>query len=489
MQKNNLSYATPESVGIPSQAVKAFVDELRSLTIPVHSVMLMRHGKVVAEGYCPPFDENRKHRMYSVSKSFTSVGIGMLIDEGKITLDTKIADMFPEYLPENPNPFVMQATVRDYLRMASFNEGDTYDWDSPDFVEAIFTNGRPIHKPGDVFHYDTSCTVALCAIIEKISGKSFIEYMRPLFDKLGISNDIWCIESPEGRCWTGSGILATPRDLMRFGQFCLNRGMWNGEQLVSREYMTEATTRQIDVTVADNFTEGTVGYGYQFWIHRDGGFGCHGMGGQFAFMMPKTDSVVVLTGDNQGMSGADEAIRHAYLRLIDAMQDAPLAENKTAQDALEKTLHEIAIPLPYGEATSPAMKQYTGKTYEFEDNIFGFKWMRVDMDEDKAVLTYENRTGEHTFPLFMGRYEGFLFPEKYFGTRIGTFDREYKCISAAAWTLPNTLLAIVYAVDDYVGRLKMQFTFSDGNMTVFMTKAAEAFFDDYRGYLVGHEKL
>lgn len=486
MQQNNLVYASPESLGIPSQAILDFLDELRDLRLAIHSVLLLRHGKVAAEGYCPPFDENRKHRMYSVSKSFTSVAIGRLIGEGKLSLDDKVADIFPEYLPANPSPYILEAKVRHLLMMSSFNETNSYDWDTPDFVRSFFDNDYPKHKPGMVFHYDTASTVTLCGIVEKLSGQSFLEYMRPLFDELGISEDVRCVETPEGRCWTGSGILCTPRDLARFGLLCLNRGAWNGKQLVSREYMEAATSWQIDTTVAQGDLGGPLGYGYQFWMLREGGFACLGMGSQFAYMMPKYDTVMIITADNQAINGADDAIRHAHYRLLHKLKDEALPEDSSLQKTLQERLHSLSLPLPVGKSASPLAKDFSGVTYQFEENLFGFQWMRVDISDERCVLTYENRTGQHTLPLHMDGYKPFIFPEKYFGKRIGTADTSYPSLSAGAWSKENSLLGIVYAVGDYMGTLKMQLSFTKEHLTVFMTKAAEWFFDDYRGYLVGH---
>ncbi len=486
MAENPLTYASPESLGIPSQAVSDFLDELKALDFPMHSVLLMRHGKVAAEGYCPPFDADRKHRMYSVSKSFTSVAVGMLIDEGRLHLDDRVADFFPEYLPENPHPYILEATVRHLLTMATFNEANAYDFDSPDFVHAFFDNHYPKHKPGTIFHYDTAATTTLCAIVEKLTGKRLTEYMRPLFDELGISKDIWCIESPEGRSWTGSGILATPRDLLRFGQFCLNRGEWNGRQLVSREYMTAATSWQIDTTVAESSQGPSDGYGYQFWMLEDGGFACFGMGSQFAYMMPKYDTVLVTTADTQAMNAAGDAIRFAHYRMLKKMSDQPLPEDPAAQKALHERLHSFALPLPNGKPASPRAGEFSGVTYEFEENLFGFQWMRADFTDDACTLVYENRTGTHSFPLYLGGYKPFLFPEKYSGRRIARHDREYQCLSAGAWVEDTRFLAKVFAVDDYVGTLKIQLSFDGEDLTVFMTVAAEDFFNDYRGYLAGH---
>ena len=272
MQSTLLEHAAPESLGIPSRAIIGFLDELAALCFPMHSILLARHGKLAAEGYCPPFDAGRRHRMYSVSKSFTSVAVGLLIGEGKLHLDDRAADFFPEYLPDHPHPYILEATIRHLLMMATFNEVSAYNFQTPNFVRAFFDNRFAKHKPGTVFRYDTAATNTLCAIVEKLTGKRMVEYMRPLFDEIGVSKDICSLETPEGGSWTGSGILATPRDLMRFGLLCLNRGAWDGRQLVSREYMTAATSWQIDTTVARNNQGPSDGYGYQFWMLGDGGF-------------------------------------------------------------------------------------------------------------------------------------------------------------------------------------------------------------------------
>ncbi len=483
--ENSLLCASPESLGIPSQAIAEFLDEMRALSFPIHSFLLLRHGKVAAEGYCPPFDPGRKHRMYSVSKSFTSVAIGMLVTEGKLSLDDKVADFFPEYIPENPSPYLLEATVRHLLTMATFNETTAYDFQSPDFVRAFFDNPNPKHKPGAVFHYDTAATVTLCGIVEKLSRKPMLSYMRPLLDEIGFSKDAFCVKTPEGRSWTGSGILCTPRDLARFGLLCLRRGAWGGKQLVSRAYMEEATTYQIDTTVSHSGL-GPGGYGYQFWMLKDGGFACCGMGSQFAFMMPKYDTVTVVTADTQALNNADDVIREAHYRMLGALREEPLPEDAKARGGLSARLEALTLPLPCGSRTTALASKISGVRYDFEQNLFGFKWMRVDVAQDACTLTYEKRTGVHSLKLYMGAYGDLIFPDAYFGRQIGVADTRYRCVSAGAWERENTLLGRIYAVDDYLGTLKMQLTFVGEDLTVFMTKNAEAFFDDYRGYLAGH---
>ena len=310
-----LSHVSPESRGMPSEAIIAFMDDLEQNNFNMHSFMLIRNEKVLAECYWPFFNAEKQHRMYSVSKSFTSVAIGMMIDEGRISLDDKVADFFPEYLSPDMHPFVFQATIRHLLMMSTFNPSTSYSWNSPDWVATFFQDTKEKTEPGSRFSYDTAATVVLCAIVEKLNEKLILDYMRPVFDEIGISKDIWCIKSPDGRSWTGSGILCTTRDFARFGLLCLNRGAWDGKQLISREYMEAATSFQIDNSGRGVGTELGFGYGYQFWCLRDGGFACYGMGGQLALCLPNKNLLLITTADNQAIRNGIEPIIEAFFKL------------------------------------------------------------------------------------------------------------------------------------------------------------------------------
>jgi len=406
-------------------------------------------GEVLAENYYNGCTVESRGVMRSVMKSVLSAAVGIACRQGKLTdLDTKVAT-YLEPFREGRDPLHRVITVRHLLTMATFNETNSYDFDTPNFVQSFFDNDYPKHMPGTVFHYDTAGTTVLCGIVEKLTGKPMLEYMRPLFDELGISKDAWCVQTPEGGSWTGSGILITSRDLARFGLFCLQRGEWNGKQLVSREYMESATSYQIDTHAADG-SVGPGGYGYQFWMLREGGFACCGMGSQFAFMMPKYDTVMVINSDTQGINNADDFIKEAHYRLLHKLSDGPLPEDPEAQEALKRRSESMTLPIPMGKKTSPMAAMVSGATYTFEENNWGYKWMRVDFTDEACTLTYEKNTGVHSFPLFLGEYGALTFPEKFFGKRIGTADRNYQCVSVAVWERECTLLEIEHSIFEKV---------------------------------------
>ena len=479
-----LSDATPESQGVPSEAIISFMDELSRNNLNMHSFMLIRNGRILAECYWPYFNADKKHRMYSVSKSFTSVAIGMMIDEGRISLNDKVAGFFPEYLPENPHPYILQATVRDLLMMATFNISTSYNNLDLDWVATFFQDPREKHEPGTRFSYDTAATVVLCAIVEKLNGKMMLDYMRPVFDEIGISKDIWCIKSPDGRSWTGSGILCTTRDLARFGLLCLNKGAWNGKQLISHEYMEAATSSQIDNGGREG-SELRYGYGYQFWCLRDGGFACNGMGAQLALCLPSKNLMMITTGDNQAIANGTEHVIKAFSNLVAKIEKTKLPDNKEAQQMLAEKIATVSTPLPAGNAITSNAAKYSGVRYLLKDNNMGMKWISVDVAPDKCILHYENNTGKHSLTLGMGKYIFQKFPEKYYSVRIGTKDKNYDAIATGAWQDENTLSGVIYAIDDYFGSIHLTISFSNGNVKVTMRKTAEWFFDTYQGAAEG----
>lgn len=484
-----LPSADPEQLGIPASAIASFLDLVEKKRIPMHGFILMRYGQIAAETYWPPFHRDRLHRMYSVSKSFTAVAIGLLIDDGKINLQDPVANYFPEYLPEKPHRYVSEVTVRDLLMMATHLEGTSYRYGDEHFVRSFFQDQRPKHKPGAVFHYDTSATTVLCAIVEKVAGQKICEYMRPLFDKLGISEGVWCIETPEGGSWTGSGIMATTLDLAKFAQFCLQAGRWNSEQLVSEWYMKEACSRQIDTTVGRMDPGIAHGYGYQFWMLKDGGFACFGMGSQFAFIMPRQQAILVTTCDSQAQSGVQDILIDAFYDLLDQMSDEALDVDAVSAADLKRKLENRTFVLPEGKLSSRVAERFNNLTYIFEENVHGWQTMRVEMQADQICLHYEKGHAVHQLTFGLGAYVQQSFPEAYSGRRIGTLDRHYESMAAAAWANENSLIGTLYAIDDHIGVLKIQLTFYEDELIVYMTKHAEFFFDDYQGFLTGHREV
>lgn len=222
----NFEKATPEETGIPSECIVRFIDRLQRRQIPMHSLLIMRHDRLVFEGYYAPCTADSPHRMFSISKSFTSIAVGLLIDEGKLSLDDPIIQYFPEKLPakENIHPWISQMTIRDMLMMRSCHASTTYKLDmQSDWVASFFTT-PPTHAPGTLFHYDTSAAHTLCALVEKLSGRTLLDYLKEKLHILGFSQESYMLKDPFGVSMGGSGLVALPLDLMKFGYFVAHRG-------------------------------------------------------------------------------------------------------------------------------------------------------------------------------------------------------------------------------------------------------------------------
>ncbi|MDR0795348.1 MAG: beta-lactamase family protein [Tannerella sp.] len=476
-----LVFATPESRGVPTGAILDMLDTLEAKRVCLHSFILLRNGAVVAEGYWPPFHKDKFQRMYSVSKSFTSVAIGLMITEGKLKLEDKIADIFPEDIPANPHPFVLQATVRDLLMMSTFNPRSVPMQPGRTSVWSFLNSGETLRPPGAIFAYDTQGTNTLAAIIEKKEGIPFLEYMRSkILDPIGFSKDAYCIQNTDGRSWSGSGVLCTSRDLARFALLCMNMGAFEGTRLVSKAYMQAATSRQIDNTLGKNEAEMKYGYGYQFWCLRDGGFAGYGMGGQYCLCMPKYDTILVTTGDAQLDSEGLGEILGAYMVLLKRV-GSKMADDRVAQKQLSSKIESLAFRLPDGQLQSPAAVRYNDKVFKMENNPMKWSGFRLSFTPGEATLHYTNANGNFSLRIGLGNYLPQSFPEPYSGKVSGIHDTYYDILVAGAWTSENVFTCAIKAVDHYLGTIRMQFAFQNDTVCVQMVKQAEMFWDNYQG--------
>ena len=488
MSRQEIPTATPESAGIPSEAITRMLRQLNDLRLPMHSLLVLRHGKLVSENYWKPFHRDRKHRMYSVSKSWVSLAVGLMADEGKIGLDDPIAMYFPEYLPPGANEYLTRATIRDMLRMADCHDDTTYTFSDADWVKTWFDT-PPTHPPGAVFSYNTACTNLCCAIVEKISGMPFVEYLYPrLLKPIGASDGIRCIQTPEGRSFGGSGVLAAPLDLARIALLCLNEGEWDGARLISGQYIRQATAAQIDNTVTGGGINEQQGYGYQFWRTRHNGFACYGMGSQYAVCLPDADLAVVTTGDTQGCQHAGHIIHEMiWNTLLPALSNGALPADQRALGELESFSASLELaPVP-GMPSSSAAGRVSGVTYRFADNPLNIRSARFDFTREEAVMSYEKPNGTHKLRFGIGKLIKQPFPETHYsGMRIGKpAGYGYETWAGAAWVGESVLLGKASVTDDYFGSFQMNAAFTGNELTLLMTKNAEDFLHDYQGFAAG----
>ena len=272
----------PEDVGISSSKVLEYIKTLDSYKLRTHSIIMARGNMIFAECYYKPFDKNFKHRMYSVSKSFVGIAVGVAEQEGLLSLDDKFMDYFPEYRNENVNERFDEATIRDMLSMQTFMVDYGVWWGEPDRAEAYFTkSSRQI--PGTNFYYDSSGSFMLGCLVEKVTGKPFLEYLKEkvLLD-IGFSKDSYCLLAPGGHSHGDSGVMCTARDLLVFARLLMNKGEYDGKRYINKEFMSAAISKQTE-TDGNNLIASfdSYGYGYFIWKAPRNGFYLSGMANQF----------------------------------------------------------------------------------------------------------------------------------------------------------------------------------------------------------------
>lgn len=490
-ERKPLASSSPEAVGVPSEAVEAYVRQLTGHQLALHSLLIARHGKLLFEGYWKPMDQDFRHRLYSCSKSFVSCAIGLLIERGLLSLSSRAISFFPDKAPVDPHPYLAQMTIRDLLMMATcYEHGASYRPSDRDW-EATFFSDEVSHMPGMVFSYCTTATTMLCMIIKRVSGLEFTQVLRPVFDEIGISQDLYCIETPCGHEWGGSGVMATSREFLKFANLCMHYGEYEGKQLLPRAYMMQATSPQIDNALYHTAVDEGVGYGYQFWCLRNGGFFFYGMGCQYALCLPDKDLVVVTTGYEQLNSKSTAQIFSAFWHeLYPALTQDPLPENPGACARLTQLAESLTLIRPQGAVSSPLAEQISGTRYRMDENQLGMKWVQFDFSGDLGVMRYENATGEHALPFGLGRHAFSQFPEiHYNGTRIGRpLGRGMDCLSSAAWRMPDSLMIYCHVIDMHLAQLRLTARFVDDQLCLNALKDAEFFMDEYQGFACGVRK-
>lgn len=482
---------TPEEAGLSSRAVRDYVKILEQNRLATHDIILAKGDAIFFEKYYPPFDEHFYHRLYSVSKSFVSLAIGFLAQDGKIDLDDPIVKYFPKETEKVTDENVRRQTVRHMLMMATAKTNQYWFTDKPaDRVRYYFENPTPSRPSGLLFEYDSSGSFILGALVERVTGKKLTEYLyEKLFSHIGTSKDIRCLTCPGGHSWGDSGILCTARDLLAVARFTMNGGTWDGKRLLNEEYLRLATTKRIDNA---EFGEGSsgAGYGYQIWLSENGIFSFNGMGCQFAVCDPKKDLILIYNGDNQGVSFAKEIIFQEFFRRIDEpMQASALAEDREAHEELLRYTAPLSLVCEKGEASSPLADTIAGKTYVLSENPMGISKIRLDFSGDEGTLSYTNKQGDKVLSFGMNRNKIALFPQEGYSKEVGTVyapGHYYRCASSAAWREPHKLAIKVQIIDEYFGNALFLFSFNgEGGVAVSMDGNAEDFLKEYHGFAGG----
>lgn len=471
-----IGYTTPEKAGINEASIQRFLSELQRRGINMHSVLMLRGNDIFFEKYWAPFHKDMPHRMYSVTKTFVSIAIGFLMEEGKLCLDDPIISYFPDKLPKTVSPYLEKQTIRHMLMMSTSMYA--INWFKPGVYDRtkFYFEQTPNRPAGTLFDYDSCGSYILGALVERVSGMSLFDYLnKKLLNRLGGFENATILLSPDGVAWGDSAMVCTPRALMNFARFVMNLGTWEGERLLGEDYLKEATTCQTtnDLECRKGFNR--FGYGYQIWMNEQNGFSFHGMGGQYAICIPEKDFIFVCTGDNQYNEYASEVLfRAIFDLLIPEEEDACEAENE--------------LSTAYGEAHSDFEKIISGKTFLCDPNPMGIKWLRLNFKGGEGEFVYENAQGEKVLPFGMKKNIFCKFPQLGYSDERGNVheitDFKYDCAASAGWIEEKKLQLRVQIIDRYFGSMVATFGFRDeSTLAVCMIKHAEDFLSEYDGWI------
>lgn len=398
---NKLERTTPAAAGIDAKRMEAALKKLAAPRYGVHALLVLKGGKVVAERYREPYRAGEVHSLFSVSKSFTAAAIGFAEQEGLMRLEDFVTDYFPEYLPAHPceNMRKMRiwhlltlsagfdaapddfkrkypgAVVNDFpYSYANFQFSDMVDW-AKDFLRSYVAE-----EPGQRFLYSSACTYILSAILQKAAGQRLEEYLAPrLFAPLGFSRVSWQ-ECSQGRNVGGWGMSLSAEDLAKFAQLLLQKGVWEGRQLLSADYIARMTSPQI--RIGNRSAKWEKHFGYQVWIlGEDGDYAGIGAFGQMYVVFPAQDAVFVMLGGSR-----------AYMRALDVLLGdlkEALCGGGDAEDTLPfpaaGELPQLYLPDGVSSWDMPLAQQFSGKRYVFSPNLFEITGMQFQFGAEDSL--------------------------------------------------------------------------------------------------------
>lgn len=490
----NFTYATPETVGISTENILKYIDALETQNLSTHNVIIARGDKIICEKYWEPFDANFQHRQYSVSKSIVALAVGFAEQEGLLSLDDPMTKYFADELKNQTDENLKNQTIRNMLNMQTAKGPRAgLSPETEDHVRFYFEHDGEKSRPGGtIFEYDSDASFVLGALVERLTGKPFMEHLREkMFDKIGVSKDAYCLKAAGGHSWGDSAMMCTPKDLLLMARFCLNYGKWNGEQILNEKFAKDAVSKLVSTNTINYPSYESFGYGYFFWRTYDNSFLMNGMGCQLAVCVPDKDLILIYNGDNQGIFDQKEAVIKPFFELVSrTAQDAPLPENSAAHKMLNDKVLKLMVAK--GETKSDFQEKINGKEFLLKENPMGITKFSLHFGENKCTFRYTNAQGEKELYFGMGENVFGVFPQEGYSddvTMKATKNFYYKCACSAVWDEPQKLYIKVQVIDKYFGRLHINFGFADENTVgISMSKVAEFFMDEYRGIATGYCK-
>jgi len=426
LNDSHLTRTLPEAAGIPRQSIARFIERAANELNSLHSFMLLRHGKVAAEIWWPPYGPEHPHLLYSLSKSFTSTAVGLAISEGRLKIDDPVIGFFPQKrLPAVISEELKSMTVRHLLTMTAGHgrcsmEGVKKNKFQGDWVKQILE--EPLeHKPGARFVYNSGATYLLSSILNTVTGERLLDYLEPrILAPLGITG-ARTETSPDGTHVGGWGMSMKTEDIAKFGQLYLQKGCWEEKQLIPESWVKEATSFQVSNAHAGQ-SDWAQGYGYQFWRSQNNAYRGDGAFGQFCLVMPGQDAVIAVTS---GLQNMQQVLDLVWAELLPDMKDGKLPISDTVKYV------KPSMTKASGTAKSSISAQIAGRNWKLSENpgLFSQAMFRFD----KSGVTLKLGSVEKTETLTAG------FGDWRYGQIRLENDAPRRYAASAGWVAPEEL--------------------------------------------------
>ncbi len=438
--------------------IERWIGRMQREDVNLHGLILTVKGREIVKAVYAPYEENRPHRMYSVSKTMVACAVGMLLEEKKLMLEDRIVDFFPDLLPPSVSPYLTALTLRDMLRMATCYSQTAYrEYEDEDWTRPFFT-GTPDHEPGAVFYYDTGCSQVLASLVRRLTGKEVVGFLEErLFTPLGCQDPRYWLRDPSGQCTGGTGLCMSLRDLNRVA-LCLSRG---GDGLIPGWFVAEMQKKQIETLNQANEEE-RYGYGWQCWRTR-AGWVLYGMGGQLAVLCPEKDAVLCTVADVRLDPCGMQRIYDCFFEEV-----YPWLDRESADPV---SLRLPAPVLPH----DPGAKTVTEGTYVFpEGNGMGMKTLTVHPDR----LSWENSRGACVLPFSPGKTVTADYPG---------WPGEPATVSSG-WAADGLLRIRCHAVGDCPCGFDMLLSFRGDSVTLQSRRSYDPLTHGYEGTASGRRR-
>lgn len=453
---DGLLRAAPSTVGIDADQVIVFLDQLESAGLDVHSFMLHRHGRVVAEGWRWPYRADRLRVLHSVAKSFTACAIGLTIEEGLLALCDKVVSFFPGEVPADANDWLRAMTVRDLLTMRTGHGGEVSGsvWRniSTSWIAEFFKIPL-VCAPGTRYVYTSAASYMLSAILTKVTGQTMHAYLRPrLFEPLGIQGERWSI-GPDGVNPGGNGLTARTADLLKLGVLHAQDGLWNGRQILPRHWVSESTRAQGE----PNST-----YGYHWQIRPVGAYSAIGVFVQLATVFPQHGVTLALTA---AIDKSATLLPYLQQYLIPSFLATP-TQDAAADHRLAKRIHAWEGPPSVPVAGySDLQSAVTDRTYVIEPNERGVESIQLKFERDACRFRLRDANGLHEIRAGLGQWleseTDMPGQDLHHGY---TFDRE-PVVATACWVDRHNL-EMTWVFPQTAFKDTVRCTFEDDRITV-----------------------